>query len=271
MSDDPESMLPSHSLDRLLSEMTIGAAGGLIAGGPLGGAIGAGGPIAQRLFLPVLREFRERVLGQREARRVATVAELAAENIALKQRLGRTIRNDGFFEPTDRQRSDAEELLEGVLLTAQREYQERKLPHYANFLANLAFERAIDPLTANRLLRLVEDLTYTQLVLLSAVKGKEDHPLPPDNTRAESVSWRSSSVRAELDDLGYAKKDLVYAIPREDERLPTNIGFPQDLLLTPDGEAVYQLMELGDIEPGERVALVDALWDYSAHKRPTVE
>ena len=48
-------------------------------------------------------------------------------------------------------RSFADEIIEGVLLAAQREYQEKKLPLYGNLLTNIAFRSDIDRVTANRL------------------------------------------------------------------------------------------------------------------------
>jgi len=213
----------------------------------------------------MLREFRERFLGRRESLRVASVAEMAAEKIASDQRDGRVVRDDEFFEAHDGHRPEAEELLEGVLLAAQREHEERKLPYYANFLANLAFERNVDAITANRLLRIADDLSYTQLVLLAVVETKRNLALP-DNSKAGEVSRRSASVRAELDDLGYAAKELVLPQPRSDNRLPTNIGYPQDLILTTNGKAILELMGLSAIDQDDRLNAANALWDYSGLK-----
>ncbi len=56
-------------------------------------------------------------------------------------------------------RSTAEEIFEGVLLVAQRDYQEKKTKFYANFFANIAFEPFIDRALANFLLRVAERLT----------------------------------------------------------------------------------------------------------------
>lgn len=58
-------------------------------------------------------------------------------------------------------------MLEATLQLAQRSYEERKLRVIAKLLATISFDPSISPATAHTLIKLVEGLTYRQLVLLS--------------------------------------------------------------------------------------------------------
>jgi hypothetical protein len=80
---------------------------------------------------------------------------------------GQQIRQDDFFQKQPDDRSTAEEVFEGILLTAQREYQEKKLKFYGNLLANIAFRVDIDRDLANALIRQVESMSYRQICILS--------------------------------------------------------------------------------------------------------
>jgi hypothetical protein len=99
------------------------------------------------------REFRERVLGQREAVRVINAITAAKARIDERLATGDVPRSDGFFDAGEANRSDAQELLEGVLLAAQRQYEERKVGCYGNLYAKRRIEPAIDSVTANSLLK----------------------------------------------------------------------------------------------------------------------
>jgi len=94
------------------------------------------------------------------------------------------------------------ELLEGVLLAAQREYEERKVRCYGNLYANIAFEPAIDSVTANSLLREADDLSYMQIQLLALVARKDVIPLPRTKLGSGGrVAWLTLSIRNALDDV----------------------------------------------------------------------
>jgi hypothetical protein len=255
-------------LAKLISEMTVGGAAGLATGGPVGGAVGAGAPAVVRAFVWAAGEFRERVLGQREAYRVVSVVRLAKakyeENIAG----GAQMRNDEFFlqdEATGR--SSADEIVEGTLLAAQREHEERKVPYYANLIANLPFEPAIDRYTANLLLRTAQELSYRQLCLLALVAKKNQHVLPNTSAPASGIGWEAWSVKEELDDLGYGKRELVLGVHRG-PGLPTNIGVPADLELKTGGTALHELMGLAEVPDSELYKLSSRLREWAGMNDP---
>jgi hypothetical protein len=83
------------------------------------------------------------------------------------------LRDDGFFDPGINNRSTAEEVIEGVLLAAQREHREKKIPYLGNLLASFAIYDDFDRSSANMLIGLSMDLSYTQLCLLAICEETE--------------------------------------------------------------------------------------------------
>ncbi|WP_273184517.1 hypothetical protein [Hyphomonas adhaerens] len=143
----------------------IGGAVGLIGGAP--GAIGgaAGGVIAARALKRIGLEISQRLLGPREKTRVGATLALAAVEIDERIKKGEKLRDDDFFEQTKHGRKKSEEFAEAVLLKAQREAEEKKIPYLAVFLANAAFDSALNIEMAHQIVKAAESLTYRQFVL----------------------------------------------------------------------------------------------------------
>ena len=76
--------------------------------------------------------FVNRILAGREKARVGLVYGLAAHRIKERLDRGEQLRADGFFDAHISDRSSADEIAEAVLIAAQKEYEERKLPYIAN-------------------------------------------------------------------------------------------------------------------------------------------
>lgn len=135
-------------------------------------AIGATG-IYQRIGT----EMAGRWLAPREQARVGGVIALSAEVLRQKLDQGRTLRNDGFFDTPPNGRSDAEEVIEGVLRSAQTEYEERKLPYLARLWSNACLDEAFGAAKLNYLLKLTEQLTYRQLsiIAIAGAMAKASH------------------------------------------------------------------------------------------------
>ena len=154
------------------SEMAGTATGsvlGFFMGGPVGAAAGgATGVAISKTALKVLTDVANRTLSRREEVRIGTVAAFAVEKIQLKLEAGENVRNDGFFSsPKSTERSDAEEVFEGVLLKSKNEHEERKVKFLGNVLANIAFQDGLTIGEANHVLKTVESLTYRQMISLS--------------------------------------------------------------------------------------------------------
>lgn len=147
---------------------SVGSAiiGGLLAGPP-GALIGAAsGPILTKLFTKVGTEIKKRYLGNREESRIGFTYASGYHKLKTRLENGDELRDDNFFELNETNRSPAEEILEGVLRSAQTEHQEKKLKYYGNLIANLSFDSSVNEAKANLFLKTAHNLTYKQLCIL---------------------------------------------------------------------------------------------------------
>lgn len=155
-------------------------AGTELAGAAAAGALGffAAGPggaallgTAGAAITKALTSAADKFMTEREGRRVASVAAIAVGQINDNLKQGRLPRQD-LFQTDAGEPSTGEELLEGTLLKARDEYEQRKLPYLAHFYANLIFAPGIAPPVAFMLLKTFEKLTYRQLSLLAIVQQR---------------------------------------------------------------------------------------------------
>ena len=148
----------------------VGAGVGLLAAGPAGAVIGSlAGTLIENVVKKIGEEIKERKLSKSENKKVGSVYALASENIAQKLSAGKTLRSDDFFVESKDDRSTAEEILEGTLFAAQREAEEKKLPYYSRMYANIAFSTDVTRPMANQIIKIAEQLTYRQLLILNAI------------------------------------------------------------------------------------------------------
>ena len=163
-----------------VSANMAGSAIGFVVGGPAGAVVGrAVSALASNCFRKIGEEITARKLSPREEARVGHVFVLAAAEIQKRLEAGERVRNDGFFDSAGAGRSDAEEVIESVLLKSQREPEERKLPYMALLLSSIAFDKRISAEMAHQITKAASDMTFRQLCILrmSAVKDKLDlHP-----------------------------------------------------------------------------------------------
>ena len=164
----------------------IGAAVGLVGGPPgvvVGGAIGGFLSIAiKRLCF----EMDNRAMGPRERARVGAVCALGAAEIVRRIDTGEKLREDGFFDSTESNRSNAEEAWESLLSKCQREASERKLPYMGHLFAGIAFDDTVGPDMAHQLISAAEQLSYRQLCILHLCANKQPYHLRPKNYRPET-------------------------------------------------------------------------------------
>jgi hypothetical protein len=120
------------------------------------------GALTAPLIHNIGNEIAHRLLSKREKTRVGAVIIYAAIHIKEKLNKGMQPSQDDFFSQQPG-RSSAEEISEGVLLAAQREYEEKKLQFYDHLLENIAFSSGVGRAHANLLLKLSQELSYRQL------------------------------------------------------------------------------------------------------------
>jgi hypothetical protein len=236
-----------------LTEMVAWSGAGLATGSRVAAVAGAGAPLATRI-LRWGTDLATRALSVSEERRVASTLDFM--RLAIDEHLAKDeqLRDDGFFTADMDERSDAEEVFEGVMLAAQREHEERKLPYMARLFAEIAFSPSLDKIAAERLIRLAEELSYEQLVLLGLIAKSSEHQLPPDSGRgAGGRSWAAEATMADLEDLGFNRRELV-GVPWPEKGMPTDHGAPASLRLRGWGDALYQAMGLDSVPFDEREA-----------------
>lgn len=207
-------------------------------------AFGAAGSAVGILFERLGQEISHRLLGPREKVRVGAVFALAASKIKERLDNGDFLRSDGFFNLNAAGQSAASEVAEHVLLKAQREPEEKKLPYMANLLANAAFHDYVSAQMAHQLIKAAEQLTYRQLCILRLGVVKHQFGLRNSDYRGQT------SFHNELLQVLYECFDL-YQRAFIHFGGPVALG-PTDVVpaqMTPQGLGVhlYNLMELAEI------------------------
>lgn len=245
-----------------LTGATYGAFVGTALGGPVGAAVGAavGG-----LLGATAKEFVHRVMSYRETVRVGAALHYAT--IVCEKRLAanQPIRDDSeFFPSPPRGRVRIDEVVEGVLLAAQRQYEERKVEFLGYLLGNLAFEQDVPASLANWATRTAGELSWTQLVLLSTIGMGENRNLPGVATIGKhNPTWPSFGIHKELAELGYGNRELIGAPAGKTgtyELTYPGMGLA-DQVLAAGGSLLYGLMWLDRIPADDRAATLQMLAD----------
>ena len=235
----------------------IGGALGFLAAGPAGAAaLGAGGAGAAMAFKRIGLEVSERLLGPRERVRLGGVLALAAARIHQRVEGGEMVRQDGFFERSDDGRTDGEEVVENLLMKAQREPEERKLPYMSKLLANIAFDVSIGSELAHQLIKVAEQLTYRQLCLLKVGAVRNQLALRAGDYRGQKTFPK------ELYQILYECHDLyqrgLVNFGGDVAFGPTDIK-PGAMTLQGLGADLFNVMGLGEIPEADLVPIVAQL------------
>ncbi len=163
------------------SEITGATTGAVIGGavaGPAGAMLGiAGGKAVEKVFSKLGSEIKNRVLSKRESNKIGATATYALEKIEENIKNGKKLRDDGFFNDDDTNRSTADEIVEGIMFSAQREHEEKKLKYYGNLIANIAFDKTISREQSNQLINIAKRLTYRQIKLINLFAINQQLPI----------------------------------------------------------------------------------------------
>lgn len=230
----------------------VGTVLGGAAAGPEGAVIGSLASTAvEHIFEKIGNEISKRTLAPLEEQRVgstyAAAAKLINEKIAQEDRP----RNDNFFEPAAESRSAGEELLEGTLLAAQREHEEKKLAYLARLYANILFNPEISKPIANHLVKLAEQLTYRQIVALGTIGFiRLTQSMNPSINLLKKNAYGSVSgienvaIAAEIFEMY-----RMNILGSSDAILDSAGINPSALTVIGYGAHLYNLMELGSLNP----------------------
>jgi hypothetical protein len=187
-----------------------------------------------------------RRLGHRERVRVGAALSFAVNAYEERLQAGNELRQDGFFERQPGGRSAGEEVAEAVVLASQRAFEERKIPYLGHLLANIGFEEQVDGALANRVIRIAEELSWAQLVLLAAV-ARPDVVVPMVDLGADPGTWIAWGARQDALKL----LDDGFLTTRPDKTPKIGLSVPdrrlQDCLLGPAGTLLVELMWLDRI------------------------
>lgn len=225
---------------------SVGTGVGLVVAGPGGAALGAiAGSVVEKVFEWAGAEISERFLSKKENQRVKSVLELAKEKVQKNLANGQVIRDDDFFDKDINDRSTAEEILEGVLLTSQKEYEERKLVYLANLYSNIAFDKTITRQIANQLIKIAAELTYRQLVILKVIGFFQTNPMAPTRKRSAFTEINGlNNVSIASDIYALYQKSLVFSSNAILDAAGIN---PSTLSIGGYGALLYNLMGIADI------------------------
>lgn len=224
---------------------TVGAA--ITAG--IGCAIaGPGGAILGTVLGSIGGDVLSRLLSKKEKERVDRACSAAASKIEENEKCGRHLRDDDFFENVDNDRSTAEEVYEGILLAAQKEYEEKKIELLGCLFANIAYDSSITRSIANGLIKEASELSYQQLKIIKAVGVLQQSAALGDDLRRDNTTMEVRgliNVTIASDILILYHKSLVHS----SEAILDAAGIkPSRLSLVGRGAHLFNLMELSKVE-----------------------
>jgi len=237
-----------------------GAAYGAAAGGMLGGPVGAGlGATIGGLLGAAVKEFAHRVLSWREEVRVGATLHYVTQACNERLEAGDELRTDGFFDLSDKGRSRADEITEGVLIAAQRQHEERKIEFLGYLLANIAFESQVDAHLASWSVKIANELTWAQYCILAIVGGSGDVSFPVFHRHDKAPNWSSFGINEQI--LSLAQREIIGAEPPKNPvlGLPYPNLNPGDQRLRGSGRLLHDLMWLDRIPDAYRANIVRLL------------
>lgn len=247
MSEIPERLKEIIDKGSEISGSLTGAAIGLAIAGPVGALGGAAiGPLVALAFKKAGLELSEKLLSPREMVRVGATYVLAFNKITNEISKGKKVREDDFFTIQKDDRSKSETLLEGTLLKARNEYEEKKIKYYSNFIANLNFDESISFEKGNTLLRILEQLSYRQISILAYFEG-----IDTINTERWEVSFKDKSELGIYQDF-YSELMNLYS-----QKLLQQSGngismSASSLKISPFGKTMCALLETRDLDTEDK-------------------
>lgn len=258
MPDGKLEKIIARAADSLGDVSAVGIGFLLSAAGPEAAYIGAAaGPVVAG----VAQDLASRVMSRKEEHRLGAVMIFALETMKQLQDGGSPVRNDGFWSSSNDFSSPGEEVVEAVLIAAQREPQEKKLEYLGCMLAQIAYHDEIPAETAMWMINMAERCTWTQYTLISMIGRKDQFDLSGIEVGQGIGSWKGWAVHEELKTLGEFGLGLMGAPPKKTPRMGLAL-FNMDLTdfeLSNGGSLLYNFLGVGDIATDEIEGLIAAL------------
>jgi hypothetical protein len=236
----------------------IGAAAGAALAGPPGGIAGAAaGAAISNVLKNIGTDISERMLSPREKVRIGAALGFPINKVQENITNGHKLRDDDFFDDKPSGRAASQEIVEGVLLAAQREYEEKKTRYYGNLVANIAFSKGVSRAHADLLIKLSQSLSYRQLCLLSIFGQRDRFTLRQNDYRDTSNFFLEKvSLLQEIFDLttrGLIMKEPGNVVLGHTEIVPARMK-PEG-----EGETLFKLMVLKEMDGQDLQDIVQML------------
>jgi hypothetical protein len=245
------------SIKNLFKCLTAKALGGTI-GYSIGGYEGAMVGAASSEFImigidQIGADFAERVLSPREDYRIGLVFLNSKKKIMEKLAAGAILRTDLDIPTTSpacvelpmTERPQYEEIIEGFLLSVQREPEEKKLPFIENLLANVFFDSSIDNDQINLMIKISKNISYRQLCILCIFAQTKNFALRDRNYRKiETLGEKRIFLLQEIADL----KTQGLLNCSGEACLGLSDVNPSKMRIQGTGAMLYNLMELWKIK-----------------------
>jgi hypothetical protein len=166
----------------------IGVAGGAATGGLLGAVIG-GTAAAANATLDLVRQdrFGGTQLAEMQQDRLTEAMKQASDTIASLRMADHEPRQDWFAVEGDvvKASNSGVELLEGTLISAVNAFERRKVKLIANLWALLLFNPSVSSEAGIFLLKVANELSYRQLVVLAALTELSEGPPTPESAELD--------------------------------------------------------------------------------------
>lgn len=223
-----------------------GATLGTFLGGPAGAVIGAA---MGHTLRKIGAEINNRYISPREDERVASALTYAIERAERKIEDGEEIRSDGFFDEGTDDRSTADEIVEGALIAAQREHEERKVEYIGYLIANICFDESVGGSQSNALISTAERMSWRQIRILAYLLRPQEF----SGLDRTTPTFSPDSIR----DLEPPPDNFLHEFSELQQMrllmdLEAFMSFPFDpdrYVVSKFGKKLYSLMELEKIDP----------------------
>lgn len=186
----------------------------------------------------VSTELYSRLLGDLQSSRMAKVLHQITDKIRYKLSNGEKLRSDSFIEKENG--IMLKQVLEGILLTAIDEFENKKLNSYSDLFSNLCFDQRIIFEQAIALVRIIKRLSYRQLCIIALAQHKALA------TASWDVKFKESSSLNDYTDL-FSEILALY-----DLRILQQIGIGisltiTNLALSQFGKIIYEELNLAQL------------------------
>jgi hypothetical protein len=235
------------------SLLTAGMAHSASGAAALAVAIPTASVAAAYVVYLAAKELCGQKLSKRQHLKVAVSTILVSSGVQDDLAQGRKVRVDDFFDRGVIDRSKADELIEGVFLSVQRENEEKKIKFISNVFREACFRDDISTEELPFLLVLSRECTYEQLCLLRIL----DLNLSGNALNLRQVEYDRSDFPRSLEltlvqlfRLVQSEVIILDDSKRPGERFavlePRNI-IPSEMRLTKIGNALVDLMRLSEL------------------------